>query len=382
MNFENYCNSLPEPLEASEQKRLFLRLSELKKIDGGNHSSEYYAIRDEIISHSLRLCLKRANDYCTTLGSFKNLEDFYGECVLSLSFAVDQFNPEYGTAFSTYAYTAMTNGLNRVYNTHTADALSHTAEKIEDKDGEILDIKDFVADPTESRIAEDFIQKEIIQEVINFIESSRKHTLKKQFKMYYGIGLPKRYTLNEIAQEFNKPINVVSMNIARFKTQLENFIFTRFGNCLDIKFENLGFITKKQIYARNNYIFNSYLGIEGCTKKSISTLSKEFEMPESDIQRIISDIKHNLTSAERKKLAVHLQESNNQTSLPITSRQFAVDYFGLGGSKILTDNQLKIKYGYFDENKAIEILLKRFNPEELIFNLKKRKAYFSVAEKE
>lgn len=381
MNFENYCKSLPEPLSASEQKRLFLRLSELKKFDGGNHSSEYYAIRDEIISHSLRLCLKKANDYCTSIGNFKSLEDVYGECVLALSVSVDQFNPEFGTAFSTYAYTSMTNNLNRLYNTQSVDALSYTAEKIENKDGEIIDVKDFVADPDESRIAEDFTQKEIIREVLGFIENSRMHTLKKQFKMYYGIGLPNRYTINEIATEFNKPINVVSLNIARFKAQLENFIASKFGNCLDVNFEQMGHLSKKQIYARNNYIFNSYLGINNCVKKSIGALSKEFEMPESDIRRIISDIKHNLTSAERKKIAETFKNSD-KTNLPITSKQFANDYFGLGGCKILTDNQLKIKYGYFDENRAIEVLMKFFNPEELIFNLKKRKAYFSVAEKE
>ena len=82
-NFVKYVSKLPKPLSYVKQRKLL---------------TEYYKTKSEsarqiIISHSLRLCAKKAMDFCYKKEILDDVSDVYSECVIALSQSLEKYNP-------------------------------------------------------------------------------------------------------------------------------------------------------------------------------------------------------------------------------------------------------------------------------------------------
>lgn len=91
-------------LDKETQERLFRELKRLRQL--GDYSSKYYTIRDELITHNMKLARWVANSKSFN-GYNISKEDIEGYAIIGLMRGVDHFDVDKGFQFSTYASKAI-----------------------------------------------------------------------------------------------------------------------------------------------------------------------------------------------------------------------------------------------------------------------------------
>lgn len=182
----NY-NDLPEVIEPEKQRELFEQLEQIKKdrIERGidyKKDEEYKEVRKQIADGNLRLAA-----YISYHKSFENLrinqDDLLGYGCMGLINAIDNYNPDKGAKFSTYAFLAIhrriergickelgINGIRFLEYKRIKEVQQEFLEK-EDKEATLEDISAILELPTEKiktllRFGEMIINPDSIEEVV------------------------------------------------------------------------------------------------------------------------------------------------------------------------------------------------------------------------
>ena len=312
--------------------------------------AKYLALRGEIIEHNLKMCLDYAYRHCRKIGNRDNIEDIFGECVVALEMAVDNFDVSRGLVFTTICYKYMETHLYNLYIKHHDDALNVTREisLVNEEDDDGGDIFYFLADEGESHIAEDVASDDTVRLILGFINSIQNKRDKEIFKMSLGIGCGREYTQRELGNMFNLAQSVVSRIIKKYKEELVEFLRVRGIDNVSSKVE-VKKLTFTSIEERNNYIFNSYYGINGCAKKDVRVLAGECGVVENHISYIIAKMRKAIKAGQTQRglsdlkvLEVKRERTKKYSDELI--KAVCEDYFGLNGKNILPMDEILTKH--------------------------------------
>lgn len=280
------------------ESKIDLFFSLKANIEDPKVQEEYYKIREEIIVGNLGLCKNFAKDYCSRFNTNNQYEDIYMECVYALELALDSFNPQKSSSFSTYCYTFMENHLRRIYYHDQKDALAdfrdnyfiHKYPTLSETP-EMGTQLDWFQDTSESSISEDFANKDLLERINNFIDQKFSARNAQIYKMYVGFGYPRPYTLDEIGKIFGLTRSRIGQIIQSVEHRLELFMRLNFdAYYTEFYPENSKSLTFSSIEERNLYFYESYYGLNGRTPKSTRTLSMETSFSQQTINRIIRNM--------------------------------------------------------------------------------------------
>ncbi len=277
------------------ESKINMLLSLKANLEDPKVQEEYYKIREEIIVENLGLCKIFAKDYCSRFNAGNQYEDIYMECVYALELALDSFNPQKSSSFSTYCYTFMENHLTRIYYHDQKDALADFRDNYfiykNPELSETLEMGtqlDWFQDASESSISEDFANKDLLERINKFIDQKFSARNAQIYKMHVGLGYPKPYSLDEIGKIFGLTRSRIGQIIQSVDYKLEIFMRLNFDTYYPEFYpENSKHLTFSSIEERNLYIYESYYGLNGRTAKSTRALSIETSFSQQTINRII-----------------------------------------------------------------------------------------------
>lgn len=353
--FLKVVEKLPKVLNKETQYGLFREMARLKEqyLKSGDSTikTQYYRVRDELISHNLKLSADFAIKYCRRYDMAKDVEDLYGECIIAMVKAVDSYDVERGFDFSTLAYNYMEMHLLKLYGKKINDASS----KVSDIDILVRD-EDFVEngnfyffyDKDESSIAEDFASDDFIQDIVKYIDSNPDKKTSIAFKMALGLGGYKKHKYEDISKLLNISQTAVSLRISKQKRSLIQYIANNYPQYVFL-FKDL--IAQPPMSFANNeerdkYIFNSYYGIEGCTKKNITQLAQEVGFKDvGSVSRAIGRVRKSMSEEDLNLFQAQHQKRNRQSRFDDKfCQEIAEDFYGLNGKKMLDSGLILKKY--------------------------------------
>ena len=91
------AHNLPQPLSEQEQNQLLNLYYESRDED----------VRQKLLEHNLRLCVKATMDLCTIYGLTNMIDQIFSLCYDGLSYSLDKFDPNQKTSFAYFAYSNM-----------------------------------------------------------------------------------------------------------------------------------------------------------------------------------------------------------------------------------------------------------------------------------
>ena len=320
----------------------------------------------------------------------KEIEDVYGESTVELVRALDDFDVNSGVQFVTFAYKYMENRMFELYTISHDDAITHIQEL------EVIDLNDnfledgfftFLYDKYESDIQNQIADKDLVEDILRFINRLDDEEEKIIIKMSLGIDCDRKYTRVEIAEIIGKSKSLVSRKYLMGIRKLQEYIASQYELSLpDIhkKYsrENIKFTSRDD---RNIYIFNSYFGLNNCKKKNVMELAYQLDLSADRIRKIILDVVNGLSQEERDALNLDEIKLKNRKSKygDDVYEQIFYEYYGLNGYHMISSDEILAKHNIADRNILFSLIYSyrkgRYSQEEVekleekrrIFRLKK-----------
>lgn len=195
LHFEN-TNAFPKQLSAKEERECF------EKAANGDQKA-----RDKLIVHNLRLVafMVRKN-----FSDYKEQDDLISIGIIGLIKAVETFNYEKGTQFSTYASKCIDNQIrmhfrknkNSIKDIYIYDSIDS------DKDGNPITFVDIISDPSSmtDEVDLNINMEKLYKYVDECLEEREKTILSHRYGLYGIKSLPQR----EVAEKLNISRSYVS----------------------------------------------------------------------------------------------------------------------------------------------------------------------------
>lgn len=210
----------------------FLGLSGLPKTLKNSEINEYfekYKLGDEeakkkIIMHNIRLVLYRVNN--RFFNTPFNANELTSIGIIGLTEAVDTFDANKGSSFSTYAIKCIDNKILMFIRKEKKYIFEVSLNQIltEDKNGSQLSLEDTIYDD-KITIEDDYELKESYQ-ILRYVIETLPDRKKEIIKLYYGFIDNKRYTQREIANKFNisrsNVATIISQTLKEIKNKFED----------------------------------------------------------------------------------------------------------------------------------------------------------------
>ena len=295
--FMQYVSKLPKPLSP-------LKLHK--------HLREYYKSKDEfarqvIISHNLRLCAKKAINFCYQKDIPDEVSDVYSECVIALTQSLEKYNPynKENKSFAGFAYKYMGFAAYRYYiqQKNECNILSETSLQDKNGDESSEDLFRYLFDESESHIPEQIASKQFINDILSVVSPQNKQIV----QMALGIYTTKKYSQAELAQIYNcsatniyKIVSSESEKIKRYIAQ--NYALSYPNIAKQYQTEQSAHENLKSKLDRNQYIIFSYFGIKNHTPKSSSELAGEFNTTVNTIFKRIKTTLPQLSERDKQQL--------------------------------------------------------------------------------
>lgn len=383
--FSLYSN-LPSCLDSQEQEFLFYEMAKLKeeyeKTGNVDTQKKYLAIREKLITHNLRMCTNFALKYCQKYNKMNDFEDICVESTIALTKAIDDYDQSRGLPLAKLAYKYMETQIFNVYVKSRNDALNMTDDtQILDKDGDEVEDGFFRFLSDDENISDSFAQKEFVADILNYIENIENDRHRTALKMFLGLGYKRKYSQNEIAEVLSCRQPTISKNLNFEKQKLKEYIATNYSQ----SFLDMAKEVKRTQFAtdaeKDQYIFDSYFGLNGLEKKGSTELSVELGIPIGSLHRKIYRISDKLTEKEKKELQLDEIKYNNKRKVKYDDEYFLLilnDYYGLENNPILSTEEILRKYQIKSRSQLYQILeraKKKFMPEEMDELNEKRKTY-------
>ena len=195
MDQSQILDRLPDPLAEEEQAELFKKYYETK-------DEEY---RNMLVSHNLKLAASVVQKYYKSANM--EFEDLFQIACLELVNVVEKYNPELGYSFSTFAVTSIKNRLSRPVSKAGSEInLGSLDEPVRDELGnehDELRLLDILSDKDESSIEEDYLIKEKIINICNWVNKNCTPQEIYIFEATSGIKSTPIKKCADIAKELN-----------------------------------------------------------------------------------------------------------------------------------------------------------------------------------
>lgn len=178
----------PKPLSSKEEKEYFTKLKEGDK-----------TARNVLIEHNLRLLAYVAKKY---KNSAIDYEDLISIGTIGLCKAVDKYDIDSGTKFSTFAITCIKNEVLMVLRHDSKVPLTKSLDEPMEGDdgGKEMKLIDSIIDETVD-LEIDYETKEKVEKILESFKTSLTDFESKVLKMRYGIKTGKPMTQQEIADK-------------------------------------------------------------------------------------------------------------------------------------------------------------------------------------
>lgn len=351
-NFIKFANTLPKHLNAETQQNKLTELAELKakyeETKTKESESAYYTLRNELIERNLRLCSDFAIKHHDSYGSFVEVSDIFGECVCAMEKALDDFDINRGLSFTTVCYKYMQTHMLNLMKKRDKDASSRTVEATpnEDNEKDDNDILQFLFDENESHIAEDLAREDVLKDIYRFLNNIENDTLRKMFLLSTGLGATRKYSTVEISKKFNFSQSYVSRKVMKIKQDLLDYLQGRYPELvvgIGGADSNVAQRVKcESVEKRDEYIFNSYYGLNGHARKGSVRLSRELGIACHKVEAIIKKLEKTMgkdIAIKNDKIAARGKKYNDELSTAVIE-----DYFGLNGKTMLSANEILVKH--------------------------------------
>ena len=296
-NFTKYVSKLPKPLSPVKQRKLL---------------KEYYNTRDEnvrqtILTHCLRLCAKKAINFCYQKDIPDDVSDVYSECVIALTQSLEKFNPynKENKSFAGFAYKYMGYAAYRYYIRQEADYSELVDISLLDKMGNESneDLFRFLFDESESHLPENIASQEFINDILSVVTPKNRQIM----QMALGIYTTKKYTQAELAEIYHCSTTTIQNIINKESEQIKRHIAQNYAlsfPTISKQYQNeqkaLENLSSK--LDRNKYTLYSYFGINGYTRKSAAELANEFNTKTNTIFNRIKATAPQLSKSDQQQL--------------------------------------------------------------------------------
>lgn len=357
------------------QDEKFAELLRLKKIPEKTKEEleHFQKIREELILNNLGLSQFVARRYCEKFHILNSLEDISSECIYALEVAIDSFDEEKG-AFSSFYYKSADRHLTKLYHNSSADALTAfnvaPTEYRRAKDGDEV-TKDFDLDwvpDKDEDIPETFAKKDLIEQLSKFLDTKVDERRRKIFKMRSGFGYDRKYTYEELSQLFGVSRARIGVLYDETLVNLKAFLQTNFNDYYRQYFDEE---PKKRYFSgnqeRDEYLYNSYFGLNGYKRKTMFDLSEELEIRVSAISSAIKRQKE-LASNSSNGLSARCDFAKR-------NEKIFNSYLGLDGNEPLSISELASLYNLSKEHiKNVIVTYAKNQNHELYEQFKKEKS--------
>lgn len=326
--------SLKLPLDKGTQQRLLIEYFETRNED----------IRFEILEHNLRLCVKCAVEVCKKYDILDFAEEAFSLCYSELSNSLEKYDPNKKpfSSFSNYACNNMKLRLETHIQRTNIDNSYYVDTTYINDENEYLDIFAELYDESENDIAESIANKEIINNIIKFINNLAPK--KKQImKLYLGIDQPKEFTQLEIHKKLGVSRQYISTIINECYAKIKDFLSKEYPEALPASFKSK--YEPKQFNntaERNNYIINSYYGINNETAKTIQQIAHNTNLTENSVKTLIGKLKKEKTNnadIQNNRIIFRRVATYDNDREKIFN-----DFYGINNCEIHTWNEIANKY--------------------------------------
>lgn len=359
--FMSFWNSLPKHFDAKTQegklKELNLLKVEYEKTKEKKTEAKYLALRGELIERNLRMCADFAFKYCKTYWNDGEIDDIFSECVYAMERALDDYDVSRGGSFVTVCYKYMQTHLMNLTIKRETDAVNLTTESDLNGDSENEENSVFysVYDDVESHIAEDFASQEVVKDICRFINSIPNENDREMLKMATGIMCDRKYSTIEIGKAFNMSQSHASRLIIKVKNDLFNYLKEAYPELAYGLADGARIVQSKEFSTneeRDEYIINSYYGLNGCEKKNPTQIARELGVSEGGIQARIKKLEELIKG---KGIELQKDESSTRDGWKFSEelRNGVInDHYGLNGKPMLSTSEILSKYGITEKNRT------------------------------
>ena len=351
------AQSLPQALDEQEQKQLLNLYYESRDED----------VRQKLLEHNLRLCVKAAIEVCSLYGLKDMLDQAFSICYEELSNSLDRFDPNQTSSFASYAYSNMKLQMmshleNERYKTYPIID-SEVAVVAFSEGEEAIDIFDHLSDADESAMPQNVASDLFVEDITKFINNAKWSDQRRDIvKMYLGLESARAYSKIEIANELKLSRQRISQLLDASLPLIQNYISENYTQSFPdakpltpLKFENID--------ERNLYIFESYYGLNGKSAKSAERISKEVCVGTPFVRTIAKKYKFEYEKTHNAKLS--------HTRIPpdvyyeAHKDDIFNDYYGLNGSKSLTTHEIIAKYNLTMNAATLSSLLSQMSQDAI-----------------
>lgn len=220
MDISTYAKTLPAPLKKSELNEL---IKEYKKTGD-------LELRNKIVTHNLRLAVLFVSKFYSDLEEFEP-EDLVQIASIELVHALDGFNPDHGTTFSTFASACIKNKISSELKISKHSSLKPdfflydpiiTSSQFSKEEAK-LPILDVLKDEEESRVVENAVAKDELKQIIAYAKKKLSPLEFNLFKdLFIHNGTPP--TLMEVGKKYNMSHQLV----AQKKEKIQKLLFKKF----------------------------------------------------------------------------------------------------------------------------------------------------------
>ena len=305
---------------------------------------------------NLRMCADFAFKYCKTYWNHGEIGDIFGECVYAMEKALDNFDPSRGVSFVTVCYKYMQTHLMNLTIKRETDAVNLTTDSDLNRDTENEENSVFysVYDDVESHIAEDFASQEVVKDICRFINSIPNENDREMLKMATGIMCDRKYSTIEIGKAFNMSQSYVSRRIIKVKNDLFKYLKEAYPELAYGLADGARILQSKEFSTNeeiDEYITNSYYGLNGSEKKKPSLIARELGVSESGIRSRLKKLEELIKG---KGVEVQKDETSARGGWKYTEdlRNGVIDdCYGLNGKEMIPLSEILSKYGITKRNK-------------------------------
>ena len=186
-SFVNTAQCFPHPLSPEEERDYFRKLKEGDK-----------KARDTLINHNLRLVAHIVKKFKNSLEA----DDLISVGTIGLIKAVDTFNAEKGSQFSTYASRCIENEILMLIraNKRHKDVISLNSPFINKKDGEEVPFEEILVVDDDNDYIEQFDNHFLVDRITKIIDEKLDEREREVMKLRYGLYGGDTKTQNEVAK--------------------------------------------------------------------------------------------------------------------------------------------------------------------------------------